>query len=405
MDVQPLVGTGGIATYTRNLLCHLEGVRVIPVFGAVRGLDRVRLELPPGLEDRPIVPPLAWRLAHRIRPIAGLLPGFEWVARLPRADLVHGPNYFVPRSDLPAVVTVHDLTALRFPRWHTAAVRERAAKLARAVHQARLTIADSEATAADLVALLGLPAHRVRVIPLAAEEFPGLAEDSPRAPGERPDPGANPAPAAGDQAILARLGIDRPYVLHVGALEPRKNLVRLIRAFGAAVGGDGTRWAFGREGARGAGAIDGREGDYLLVLAGPEAWGAAEVRAAASGDRRVLILGNVSRAELGSLYRQAACFAYPSHFEGFGLPVLEAMACGAPVVASTGGSLPEVVGDAGLLVDPQDERALAGAIRQILFEPGVAEDLSRRGRERAAGFSWRRTADLTREVYLEALGG
>ena len=115
------------------------------------------------------------------------------------------------------------------------------------------------------------------------------------------------------------------------------------------------------------------------------------------------ILGNVSRAELGSLYRQAACFAYPSHFEGFGLPALEAMACGAPVVASTGGSLPEVVGDAGLLVDPLDERALAAAIRRVLLEPGVAGDLARRGRERAAGFSWRRTADLTRQVYLEAL--
>jgi glycosyltransferase involved in cell wall biosynthesis len=170
-------------------------------------------------------------------------------------------------------------------------------------------------------------------------------------------------------------------VLADGTLEPRKNLEALIRA-----------WL----------ALDPSvRGDRLLALVGPRGWDDAPILAAAR-DAGARLLGRVSEDELRALYAGAAAFAYPSRYEGFGLPVLEAMAAGAPVVTSNVSSLPEVAGDAALLVDPQDTAAIGAALTRILTEPGLAEQLRARGRVQAARFTWERTARETLALLRDA---
>ena len=256
-------------------------------------------------------------------------------------DVLHCPGIRAPfRSPVPLVVTVHDLAVLRhpeaFPAWSRNYSR---LALPRIVGAAARLIADSEFTRRELVELLRVDDARVRVIPLApAPEF------------SREGPAAN-----GD------------YVLAVGTLEPRKNLGRLAQAAG-------------------------RAGIELRVV-GERGWGGIE----ADGDG-VRWLGRVSDDELARLYRGALCVAYPSVYEGFGLPVLEAMACGAPVVTSRAGSTAEVAGDAAVLVDPLDTAEIAAGIEQAVAR---RDELAARGLERAAGFSWRATAESTLAVYRE----
>lgn len=359
VDVQPLATTGGIATYTRCLVDHLEGVDVVPVFGALRGEERVRQSLQSRHQDALLVPPRPWRVLARARWLNGFIPGVETYEKGLR--LVHGTNYFAPPTRLPRVVTVHDLSALRHPELHTGKVRAQGFEIAKHAAAARLVIADSTATADDLMAVLAVPAARIRVIHLASQIVPP----------------ADPLP------ILSLWHLEPgTYILHVGALEPRKNLPRLIEAFLLC------------EAAR----------HLRLVLAGPHAWGSEAIVKASKVDPRIVLLGEVPLEDLPSLYAGAACFAYPSLFEGFGFPPLEAMACGTPVLAGRSGSLPEVVGEAGLLVDPRDVQAIRAGLARILTEPGLAADLARRGVAQAAGFTWRQTADATRDVYAEVLG-
>jgi glycosyltransferase involved in cell wall biosynthesis len=180
-----------------------------------------------------------------------------------------------------------------------------------------------------------------------------------------------------------RLGA-RPYALFVGTLEPRKNLPLLIEAFAEVR----------------------RRLDAQLLIAGPRGWLDEPIFAAHArsdlGDA-VRFLGRLDEHDLAVLYSHAGVFVLPSLYEGFGLPVLEAMACGAPVVSSNAGPLPEVAGDAAVLLPPEDPAAWAEAIGQVLGSPGLAEDLRRRGFRRARMFSWQRAARQTREVYREAL--
>jgi glycosyltransferase involved in cell wall biosynthesis len=214
----------------------------------------------------------------------------------------------------------------------------------------------SQATLNDLVERFPATAGKARAIPLAAD-----ASFAAAVPGDAP----------------ARHGLDRPYVLAVGTLEPRKNLERLVAAWGRLP--------------------DALQSAHQLALVGPRGWDDEPIlRAAAEGGAR--LLGRVEDADLAALYAGCAAFAYPSLYEGFGLPVLEAMAAGAPVVTSSVSSLPEVAGDAALLADPYDTGAIAAALTRVLTEPALAADLRERGRARAAGFSWERTARETREL-------
>lgn len=276
-------------------------------------------------------------------------------------DVYHNTkNALPPDLRCPAVVTIHDLAYHHFPetfgplsraylRFHHRDCARRASRV----------IAVSEHARADVVATLGVPEERVRAVPH------GVADAFRR-----------PARPLG-------LDLEQPYVLSVGTIQARKNLDVLVDAV-ALLRGRG-------------------RGGFGLVVAGRRGW---KTRAFDAACRRTPVrrLGLVPDAELPALYGSAAAFVQPSSYEGFGLTVVEAMACGAPVVAAEAGSLPEVTGDAALLVPPRDAEALARALDRVLSDLDLAAELRARGRERAKAFTWERSAGAHVEVYLGAVG-
>ncbi len=291
---------------------------------------------------------------------------------LAKPEVTHSTNLAGPR--LPGgklVVTVHDLSFCREPDWHKAdnvAFSLRA--LEQAVAHAELLITPSAFTAAELTELYPQTRGRVRVVPEAVLPVYRPAWDT-----------------AEVDRIKARHGLERPYLLFVGTLEPRKNLERLIAAFHQLL-------------ARG-------QNDFDLVLAGGVGWKAAGIEAAIrdpAGRGRVRRLGYVPGGELPALYQGAEALVYPSLYEGFGLPVLEALACGTPVVTSRAASLPEVGGEAALYLDPNDEQDMLAALERITGEPGLRAELAARCPEQAARFSQRAMGRAALAVYREAAG-
>ena len=307
-----------------------------------------RVALPQGI--RVLYP--SWALAGR--------------PRLPRpldaAEVVHSPS---PAAVPPAaprrrlVVTVHDLAFLVHPEafpWQWRLMYQ--AALRRAARAADAILTPSRSTADDLERLARADPARIRVTPLAA---------------------TLPETSADVDEVLTRLGVPRPYVLFVGTLEPRKNLPRLVRAYGRLAG----------------------ELPHALVLAGPMGWHGAELEdeVGRTPPGRVVTTGGLGPGDLDALYRGANVFAYPSLYEGFGLPLVEAMARGLPIVTSRVSSMPEVAGDAALLVDPRSEREIHEALARVLTDAELAARLAAASAERARSFSWRTTADLTLEAY------
>ena len=290
-----------------------------------------------------------------------------------RFDLVHGLVNMLPlATPTPGVVTVHDLSFVRAPGRLPPLKQLYQVVLARlSVARARAVIAVSRQTAADVIACFGAPAARVHVV------YNGVgAEFTPGTDGDAAD-------------FRTARGLPPRFLLAVGTLEPRKNLVRLVRSF--------ARWR-----ARAAPA----EQDVHLVLAGGKGWGYdaifAEVQAAGLTDV-VHFPGFVPWAELVDWYRAALAFVYPSLFEGFGLPVIEAMACGAPVLCSQAPGVAEVAGDAALTVAPHDDEALTDGLRLLIEQPNLRAELRGRGLVHAARFSWRRCAEETVAVYDEVM--
>jgi glycosyltransferase involved in cell wall biosynthesis len=320
-------------------------IDVSPLRQTRAGTARYLRGLLPELERLVDVEPLAWGGSRKA---ATLARDIWWYPRaLPRlartADVLHCPSFRGPwTSSAPLVVTVHDLAVLRRPdvfnRWTRTYSRRFVPRVVRA---AARVIAVSEFTKREIVELLGVPEERVRVVANAVGE-PFVATGN-RAGGE--------------------------YVLFVGTLEPRKNLPRLAQATRAA----------GLE----------------LRVAGSRGWGDVDV----NGDG-VRFLGFVPDDELASLYRGALCVAYPSLYEGFGIPVLEALACGAAVVTSRDTAMAEVADGAAVLVDPTDADAIAAGITEAI---GRRDELAPLGRARAAAFSWRAAAEATVAVYREVV--
>jgi glycosyltransferase involved in cell wall biosynthesis len=291
-----------------------------------------------------------------------------------RLDLFHSPDFTLPptASGVPTVLTVHDLSFVRDPESADERLRAYLNQVVpRSVRRASHVLADSHATRQDLIDLWEIPPEKITVIYCGVEP--------------RFRPVVDPAVSA-DLRARYRLG-DGPYILSVSTLQPRKNYRRLIQAFAP---------------------LAARYPDLSLVIGGGKGWKYEEIlaepeRLGISG--RVLFPGFVADADLPALLSAAALFAYPSLYEGFGIPILEAMACNTPVIASDRSSLPEVVGDAGLQVDALDVEGLTAGMERLLTDEELRARLIDRGADQAARFTWEHAARELLTIYQGLLGG
>ena len=295
-----------------------------------------------------------------------LLRGFQ-------ADVYHSSYYLMPYwSGVPGVVTIHDLIPLRYPEYYTAFQRlVYGVTIRLAARTCRLVLADSEATAADLQRLLGLDQDRIRVVPAAA------------------DPRFHVCTPAEVSDVRRKYGLPQKYLLHLSSGKPHKNLVRLVDAWALVTGERETA-------------------GNVLVLAGqvspryPEARDRIE---ALGVEEDVRVLGRIPEKDLPALYSGATWFVFPSLYEGFGLPVLEAMTCGTPVVCSNTSSLPEIAADAAITFDPVDTEAIAEALSMALGDATLREDVRQKAIVRAKDFGWEHTARLVYDCYGEVVAG
>ena len=353
----------GISRYTRYLLRAIARVDQADDFVVFQHRNH----------PDPILQADNFRRATLYAPVHTRLEQFMLPAELGRfrLDLLHCTDFIPPlRASLPTVITVHDLAFLHWPHFLTQDSASYYGQIDRGVRSANHIIVPSESTKADLIAQLGVRENKVTVIYEAADEkFRPMSPEQAR------------------QELGAKYALSDPFVLFVGTIEPRKNVDGLLRAFHRLVQRNGC-------------------GDVGLVIAGARGWLTEEVEEQIREMKlvdRVKLLGRVSDDDLHRLYVAARCHVHPAHYEGFGLPPLEAMACGTPTIVSNVSSLPEVVGDAALLVNPQDAEELAVAIHRLLTDDALHAELSEKGLQRAACFSWDQAAHQTLEVYRRVI--
>ncbi|MHB1986821.1 MAG: glycosyltransferase family 4 protein [Acidimicrobiales bacterium] len=355
LDVLPLVGQpSGVGAACRGLVDALAGRPEIDLTGyaVARKAFLARRELPRtvGFRGTPVPTRLAeasWRLG-RVK--AELVTG--------KADVVHGTNFVVPPSRRAGtVVTVHDLTSVRFPALCTAATLRYPALVRKAVDRGALVHVPSAFVRDEVVDLLEVPTEQVHVIGWGVPPVSLPSTAPPVAP---------------------------PYILALGTVEPRKDYPSLVEAFGE---------------------LRDRDPGLRLVVAGADGWATTALTDAIDRHRlesRVVRVGYVNEEERNALLWNASVLAYPSLYEGFGFPPLEAMIAGIPVVATRSGGVPGVVGDAAILVEPHEPGLLAAALWSVLADSGVAERLVAAGRNRVACFDWASTADQMMELYWSA---
>lgn len=355
----------GIGRYTRGLigaLATLDRANRYVLFSAGHGAveswptNFSRRALP--LTDRHLA--ILWQRLRLPVPIE-LFTG--------RVDIFHSPDFVLPPvAAARTVLTIHDLSFMRYPECSSPPLLEYLMRsVPRSVARADLLLADSASTRQDLMELLDMPGERVRVVYAGVEGRFAPVEDET---------------VIG--ATLRRYGIQRPYILGLGTLQPRKNFVRLIRAY------DRLRHE--------------RNLPHQLVIGGGRGWLYEEIDACIESlglQEQVRLIGFVQDDDLPALYTAADVFAFPSLYEGFGIPILEAMACGTPVVTATASSLPEVAGDAALMVSPMDEEALADALWRALDDTALRNALRRRGFDQVRRFTWEAAAQQLLASYTE----
>ena len=368
IDYTPAVRqTAGIGRYTRGLVQALSEVDHRNAY--------TLLTLGAPMESAGWPPNFAFRTSRLSEPRLSLL----WhrlqvpypAERLTGpCDLFHSPDFTLPPlSRARGVVTVHDLSFLRVPECSVPALRQYLERVVpRSVARAHRVLADSTNTKEDLVALLGTPAEKVSVVPAGVESRFQPIADRDRL-----------------ETVRARYNLPERFILSVGTLEPRKNHPTLVSAYAE---------------------LRRRGLPQHLVIAGREGWmfEPTYARVKAEGiESDVLFLGYTEDADLPALYNLADLMAYPSIYEGFGIPPLEAMACGVPVVCSNASSLPETVADAALTVDPRDTAALADAMERALTDAACRTRMIAAGRRQAAQFTWIAAAERLVEAYADAL--
>jgi len=356
----------GVSRYTEALIRELPALAPDDEFVVFAGRAR-----PP--ENRQFDPRIEW--VHSPLPTAKPGVRIAWeqtsglsIAQRYRLDVIHAPVNVTPVvSGAPRVVTIHDLAFHLYPEQYPGAKQRYLRAMTRvSVRRASRVISVSDATRRDIIRLYGCPPERVSTVNNGVgPEFRRLPEDE-----------------------IARFReqnhLPEQFILFLGTLQPRKNLETLLRAYARVANQTGWR----------------------LVVVGAAGWSYEPTYATVVElglTDSVTFAGFADPSELPLWYNAAGMLVYPSVYEGFGLPAVEAMACGTPVIAANNSSLPEVVGDAGLLVGTKDVEAMAHAIATLVRDPELRHELSRRGCQRAAAFSWRKTAEATLDVYRDAV--
>lgn len=356
----------GIGTYVRNLvhwLSRLDDDFQYVLFCRPDDVDELRA------------------LGPRFTPVAELSGNYsvreQWALPLAlsraRVDLFHAPHYVVsPLTHCPFVVTIHDCIHLRFPQYlpNRMAARYARSMMASSARRSQRILTVSEASKQDILHYLGVPASKIEVVYNALDErlaTPPTEEEIAR--------------------VRQRYALDSPFILYTGNIKPHKNVDRLIEAY----------------------ALLRRQGvvNAKLLIIGDEISKYPNLRRLIHRHQlhpHVRFFGFVSDAMLAILYRLATVFVFPSLYEGFGLPPLEAMAAGAPVITSNVSSLPEVVGDAAVLIDPLDASSIADAMARVIGDSALRADLVQRGHERVLAFSWERSVSRIQQVYRDLAG-
>lgn len=350
---------GGNEAYVKNLLAHLAALNPQAELLAYVCSPGARHWLPPSLRLSRVSPNPWVRLGHDLhRRLKQDLP-----------DLIH-VQYTAPvRCPVPIVVSVHDVSFLDhpefFPVWRR---RQLHFTVKRTIQRAARIITGSRFSQVAIARAYGLPARAIDVVPNAAAPiFRPIGREAARA------------------RVRQRFGISAPFLLTVGEIQPRKNYDGLIRAFDGLVRGL-------------------PEFPHHLLIAGKTGWRGRRIQNSArrfAASSRIHFLGHVAEDVLLDLYNACDIFVFPSFYEGFGIPVLEAMACGRAVACSSTAALPEVAGSAALLFEPYSESRIASAIRDLLFYPELRRRMEKLGRRRAAQYDWKQTASKTMEIYRQ----